>query len=93
MSFELVKRQNFSDEPIYWIMNFPAYRKFVFYGSEKEAVELFYKTSEREGAGLLRRADPTRREDQEIVQEEIQNVAMDRKHGVNIPALPHTGGF
>ncbi len=75
-------------------MSFPHYGKFVFYGTENEAIEFFQKTSKREGAGLLRKADPKMKEDQELVQDEIANVALDRRAGIqDLPYLPHDGGF
>ena len=94
VAFELIKKDFPSDWPIYWIMTFPDYGKSVFYGTELQVQELFLKTSKREGAGLLRRADPRIKEDQELVQEEIANVALDRRAGIkNLPNLPHENGF
>ena len=93
MTLELTKSSP-SEWPVYWIMNFPNYGKMVFYGTELQAQELFTKTSVREGAGLLRKADPRMKEDQELVQEEIANVALDRRAGIkNLPHLPHENGF
>ena len=93
MAFELIRRGS-DDGRIYWIMNFPHYGEFVFYGTDVEAVELFQKTALREGPGLLRKADPKMKRDQELVQDEIANVALDRRAGIkDLPYLPHDGGF
>lgn len=79
--------------PIYWIVDFPFYGKFVFYGTESQATEFFEKTSKREGRGNIRKANPKSREDQEMVQTEIQAVFEDIQAGIELPYYPHEGGF
>jgi len=90
MGLELVKR----NASIYWILNFPFYGKFVFYGNPEEAEEIFMRYSKHEGAGVLRRADSKNKEDVLFVREEIDNVLEDRRAGIkNLPYLPREGGF
>lgn len=93
MSFELVR--SFSKiRPIYWILFFPFYGKFVFYGTDLEAQEIFLRYSKHEGAGILRKADPAKQTDVLLVREEIDSVLEDRRAGVpNLPYLPREGGF
>jgi hypothetical protein len=100
MAFDLIRRPPDltkdlpKDWPIYWILYFPFYGKFVFYGTELEAEEIFLRYSKREGAGLLRKADSTVKKDLELVRAEIDAVLDDRRAGIkNLPYLPREAGF
>ena len=79
----------------YWIVCFPYYGVFVFYGSENEAREMLDKKSEWEKTrGTMRRADPDNKTDRSIVVQEIEAVRADRTAGVkNLPFLPSKGWF
>lgn len=94
MVFDLVKFSAPKNWPIYWILHFPFYGKFVFYGTSDEAEEIFMRYNQREGGGLLRKADPKIKEDLDFVREEIDAVLEDRRAGIkNLPYLPREGGF
>jgi len=81
-----------SPEKNYWIMSFPYYYTFVFYGTETEAKELFIHKCEWEGTGTMRKADPSNEQDSALVREEIINVRLDRDAGIpNLPFLPGRG--
>lgn len=79
----------------YWIVSFPYYPTFVFYGTETEATEMFKKKSEWEqGQGTMRRADPDKKPDVELVVKEIQAVREDKQAGIkDLPFLPSKGWF
>lgn len=92
--FDLIRRPQQEDLPIYWILHFPFYGKFVFYGTSGEADEIFLRYSKREGAGIMRKADPKMAEDLKLVRNEIDAVLEDRQAGVvGLPYLPREGGF
>jgi hypothetical protein len=77
----------------YWIVNFPYYGTFVFYGTDKEAQEMFSKKkSWEQGDGTMHRADPDNKRDKELVVKEITAVREDRAAGIkNLPFLPGRG--
>jgi len=83
-------------KPEYWILEFPSYGygKFVFYGTIREATDLYYKKLTWEGKGTIKLADPENREDRLLVVTEIQGVREDRASGIkNLPFLPSKGWF
>ena len=93
MTYMVHVPSNFS-RSIYWILHFPFYGKFVFFGTDIEATEIFQRYSRHEGAGLLRKANPNKPEDVALVREEIDNVLEDIKAGIHgLPYLPRGGGF
>lgn len=76
----------------YFILSFPYYYTFVFYGTEVEAKELFLHKCEWEGTGTMRKADPKIKQDADLVREEIVNVRIDRANGIKgLPYLPGKG--
>lgn len=79
----------------YWILTFPDYGSYVFYGTEKEAQEEYIRKTEWERQpGVLRRADPGIKKDWELVNQEINNVMEDRACGIKgLPFLPREDGF
>jgi hypothetical protein len=79
----------------YWIVCFPDYGTFVYYGAEKDAKEMFEKKQLWEsGEGTMHRADPDNKKDRAEVCKEIQAVRDDREAGIkNLPFLPSKGWF
>ena len=79
----------------YWIVSFPYYGIFVYYGTEKDANEMFKKKSDWEqGQGTMHRADPDKKSDKNLVCAEIQAVRDDRAAGIkDLPYLPSKGWF
>ena len=79
----------------YWIINFPTYGTFVFYGTDIEAQELFtYKEKWENCPGVLRLADPSNKQDWELVNKEIDAVKEDKAAGIKgLPTLPKQDGF
>ena len=80
--------------PCYWIVSFPLYGKFVFYGTEYAVYDLLFKTEEREHEkGNVRRADPGLQEDKIMVMKEIIGVREDRERGIQVPYYPDDKGW
>jgi hypothetical protein len=82
-------------KPEYWIMEFPEYGKFVYFGTETEASVYFGKKLNWEGGkGSIKLADPQNKEDRKLVIAEIQAVREDRASGIrDLPFLPSKGWF
>lgn len=77
----------------YWLMTFPFYGTFVYYGTDIEAQIFFEKRVIWEGGGSYRKANPFIKKDFELVNQEIDAVKEDRASGIKIPTLPKSGGF
>lgn len=79
----------------YWIVSFPYYGVFVYYGTATDAQAMFDKKQLWEqGTGTMRRADPDKKIDRDLVCSEIQAVRDDRAAGIkNLPFLPSKGWF
>ncbi len=79
----------------YWIVCFPYYGTFVFYGTARDAQEMFDKKQAWEnGEGTMHRADPDKSADKKKVCDEIQAVRDDRAAGIkDLPFLPSKGWF
>lgn len=82
-------------KPCYWIISFPSYGTFVFYGTEEEAKIVFEKKSTWENSvGILRKADSKIKEDWQIVNKETEAVRQDKAAGIkDLPYLPNQDGF
>lgn len=80
--------------PSYYILSFPLYGKFVFYGPEYEAYEILLKTEAREHErGKLRKANPDSMDDRKMVMAEILASREDRANGVDVKFLPQEGWY
>lgn len=80
------------ERPEYYILIFPMYGKFAFYGTRQEAYELFYKTQDREKEkGFILLADPENKQHRKIVSDEILAVRADRSAGQDLPYYPARG--